>query len=276
MEGNWIVAAIVLAALAGGVAWVVFTIVPETWRAARTPVVIVAALLGALNGWHKFGGAYPTAPVLERELLESPDMGELARAWKDADPAGFDAFVHEALDARREGNVGEMIEILRPRLTAALTQRLPRLSDTEIVTIERSTHDALLVFATLNPRFCYAMVSGHPVNLTAEEVKDTQEAMRTLSSHRMSIFVAAFRADATTPIDAMAGEELARALGDVHMRTAAVVGEADMALIQSGGPPSAEHERRYCEVMAEFERQLAESADPGRLYRGILLSQAQQ
>ena len=120
------------------------------------------------------------------------------------------------------------------------------------------------------------MVSGQPVNFTAEEVRETQGAVHTLSRHRMSIFVAAFRADPNTSIEAMTGEELERALDDVHTRTAAVVGGADMALIQNGGPPSAEDGRRYCEVMAEFEQQLAESPDPGRLYRGILLAQAQQ
>ncbi len=268
----------VIGALLGGfvaavVGWALGSMLPSTWRAGRIGVAVLFALIGATQAPRLFP---VTASSLERELLRSPNAGELARAWKDADPAGFDAFVHEALDARNEGNVGEMIEILRPRLTAALVQRLPRLSDAEIVAIERSTHDALLVFATRNPRFCFAMVSGQPVNLTAEEVRETQDAVHALSRHRMSIFVAAFRADPNTSIEAMTGEELERALGDVHMRTAALVGEADLALIQNGGPPTAEDERRYCEVMAEFERQLAESPEPGRLYRGILLAQAPQ
>lgn len=253
--------------VAGVAGWALAGLLPQPWRAGRIGFAVLAALIGA----SLLPRAMP-APSLEQQLLRSPTTRDLAQAWRQSDPEGFTAFVDEAYEANQDRDIGAMIELLIPRLNAALTERLLYLSNADVVAIEQNLRDVLLQFAVRNPRLCPAVGAGVSPNLSNAEAREIQDAMGALGRQRMALFVAAFRADTSAPVDAMVGEELEAALEGVRIRTAAAVGEEDMALLQ-GGDAAVGREARYCEVLAEFEQQLSSAPEPGRLYRGIILSQ---
>ena len=87
------------AVVGGAIAYGLWTLLPNTWRPARWPVAIVAALLVGANVATKV-----TLPDgTERAFLEDRNAGELARAWKQADPQGFAEFIERFSEALEQG-----------------------------------------------------------------------------------------------------------------------------------------------------------------------------
>ncbi len=257
------------ALVGGAIAWGLWSLLPETWRAARWPVVIVAALMVGLNVATKVE-LPPTNEAVERQLLANPATREMAQAWQDADPQGFAVFVSGAREAAEDGSLVAAVEHAGRSLGAAVVERLPHLSDADIVALEQNTRDTLLMFADFAPQACFAIGNGQAPNLTEQQIRDMPVRGRQLGEARMEIFAAAFRANDDERPQTLSAAELTEALASIGEQMRITIPEEDMALLAATSD-MAGRERRYCEVMAEYENQLALHPRAGPLYRGLLL-----
>lgn len=256
------------ALIGAAVAYGLWSFLPDTWRPARWPVAIVAGLIVGANFATKI--TLPEDFGTERALLEDREAGELARAWKAADPHGFAEFIDRFSDARAHGTTNDRINIMRDGISAVLIERLPHLSEADIVALEQNTRDLLLRHADLRPQLCYTLIHRGPLNLDSASM-ETEMSMQDLARARMAIYANALRANASEHPDAMSAEEARGALTEVGARLRARFSAADVALITARQPPPSGSERKYCEMMAAYEDELSKFPEPGRLYRGLLL-----
>lgn len=258
---------VVGALIGAAIAYALWSLLPDTWRPARWPVAIAAGLIVGLNVATKI--TLPDDVGTERALLEDHDAGELARAWKEADPSAFAEFIHRFSDARAHGTQNDTINVMRNGISAVVTERLPHLSDAEIVALEQNTRELLLRHAALQPRLCYSIIHGGPINLDSAAM-ETERSMQDLSNARMAIYASALRANVSGHLDAMSAEETRGALAELGSHLRERFSGADLALMSSSQPPPSDSARKYCEIMAAFEDELSRSPAPGRLYRGLL------
>jgi hypothetical protein len=157
-------AAVIMALLCGGAAWLLFTIIPDTWRPARLGVTIVAALMGAANGFNHFGGDESALERVERELIESDEVGGLASAFKRSDPAGFDQYVREIHAAmQRDGDREAALRRVGATLNDAVAARLHRLPDAGIAAYYAIVRDELLELRAIDASACAPLVRGEPL-----------------------------------------------------------------------------------------------------------------
>jgi hypothetical protein len=245
--------------LGGVVAFGAWSLLPDTWRPARWPVAIVAGLMTALN----LMSLSSRSP--EESLLRNPDTRELARAWRDADPAGFSAFAQHVRDIT-DGSAGGSPSI---SLALAVNDRLPRLSDADIVALERNTRDLLLLYADANPSLCPALIQGRASPSDRAAMRETLQQSAPLRHQRLALIANAFRADPNQPASSMTDDERRSALIAIGAKLRQNFSADDMLLLGRGAT-IAGREKRYCEVMAAYEDALASAPDPGRLYRALV------
>jgi hypothetical protein len=250
------------ALLGGAVAFGVWSLLPDTWRPACWPVAIVAALIVGVNLMQASG------PSAEGELLRNPDTRELAQAWNESDPDGFSAFAEHVSEIAR----GSSSASPSSSINLAVAERLPRLSDADIVALEHNTRDLLLFYVETDPSVCFAFVHGNASLPNVKAVSRTSERSGALRRERLELIAHAFRANRSQPVSAMNDDERRIALAAVGNKLRQVLSDEDVALLQSGAAVTG-HERRYCEAMAAYEDALASAPDAGRLYRAILLGQ---
>src|SRR5262245_54629971 len=105
---NSILAAAIGGAVGGGVGAALATLLsrmfPEKWR--RGVITAVTAVLAIVCS--RFAVAYveheASAPAtIEAQLLSDPDAGAFTRAWREADPSSFQAFVSRVSQGARAG-----------------------------------------------------------------------------------------------------------------------------------------------------------------------------
>lgn len=260
-----------IGALVGGaITWGLWSLLPETWRAARWPVTIVGALMVGLNVATKVE-LPPAGGAVERELLSNPATREMAQAWQGADPEGFAAFAESSRDVAADGSLVAAVEYASRGLGGAVVERLPFMSDADIVALVRNTRDTLLMFADFAPHACFAIGNGQSPNLSEQQIRNMPIAGRQLGERRLELFAAAFRADTESNPEVMSAADLNVALMDIGDQMRITIPEADMALLSASAAELVGRERRYCEVMAEYENQLSLHTRAGPLYRGLLL-----
>lgn len=247
---------LVFAVAAAAVAWVIFTIIPETWRTARIPVTIVAGIMGAMNGF-SHGGGVTTTDDVERQLVESEKVGELARAFRDAQPAEFATYVEDVRQAMREGAESEAMARAALRLQLAAQERIGTLPDAGIVDYYSFLRDQKLELRSTQPALCRALLYGG----AETEVVPLSDAM---IGRQMQIYATAFRAGAGVAHAPYSDEEWEVRLTDIRERVYNVVG--DDIVLMAENIDVAGREPRACEVIAELYNQLSLAPDAGRLY----------
>lgn len=250
--------AIIIGALAAGLAWVIFTILPDVWRPARMPVVIVAGLVGALIGWSHFDKNRAGPRDVERELLESESVGELARAFRDTQPAEFAQYVQDVEAAMREGATSEAMSRATLRMQLAAEQRLATLSDADIASYYQIRRDELLELRDANPAICSAYFHGRPLIPADIQLSDATRR------RQVQLYVRAFRSPQSTQHTPFAENEWPVVLDEIRQRLYAAVGE-DVALLAADADVSG-RERRSCEVYAELYNQLSTTPQTGRVF----------
>ncbi len=258
MEISAPVAAIALATAAGAVAWIVFTLLPDVWRAARIPVVVVASVMGALNGFYHFGGQ-STAQV-ERQLLSSGDFALLAQAWKAEEPSSFAAFVASIREASRDRDGGGM-EAARVGLAEAARVRMIYLSDARLADYLNVQSEIFGDLERRGPRFCRSIFFGEPLD-GSPPVNDA------LSRRQIEIFAETFRSDRNGEPAVLVGEAYEAVLSEVTDNTFEQVGD-DLHLLQHGADTNGQ-EANFCRAASELFKQMAASPQAGPLYRAML------
>lgn len=259
MEGNPILAAVVFAALAGGVGFALFTVLPDTYRAARIPVVIVAVLMGALNGWDKLGGSEPSVAEVEQQLLESTEIGAVATAFKQADPIAFSAYVEQIQAALSGGANQEAAKIQAAQnLRSAAEARLAARPLNDVVAYYQLMRDEFLELKTTSPATCRSLFFGDP------NVRPVQPSSA-LTQRRFELYRRAFGPIGAPPT-LMSDDELEAAMASLFATTAELVGEdADLLSLDAD---ALGREARSCEVFAELFNQIAQSPDAARIFAG--------
>lgn len=247
---------IIFGALAAGVAWVVFTIIPDTWRAARTPVVIVAALLGGLNGWSRFDRNEMSD--VERELVESEQVGELARAFRDAQPAEFAAYVDDIRAAMEGGAASDAMARASLRLQLAAENRLASMPDADIAEYHAIRRDAVLELRSTNPAGCKTYLHGGP------EVGAHALPGDAIAQRQMQLYARAFRNENPVEHVAFPNDEWPGVLDGISEQTFAIVGD-DIGLLAPDADTSG-REARSCDVIAEWFNQLSLTPQQGRVF----------
>ncbi len=257
MEGS-LAGAIVWAAMAGGGAWVVFSIIPETWRAARMPVAIVCAIMGALNGLSRPDPTEaPYVSRVERELLESEQVGDLARAFKDADPLGFAAYVEQVrLALERDAESNAMMEA-GYMIGAAAEARLARGPIENIVTYYALQRDEYRAMASASPLLCRRLFFG-------EDVSESElPNLPAIQRRRLALYQRAFESPQNEAPEPLPEQELRGALAAIHEEVAALAGPDAELLLQDKDATG--REARACEVIALYFDQLSLSPDAPRI-----------
>jgi hypothetical protein len=258
MEISAPVAAIGLATAAGAVAWVAFTLLPDVWRAARIPVVVVASIMGALNGFHHFRGQ--SAAQVERQLLSSGDFAPLAQAWKAEEPSSFAAFVASISEASRDRDGGG-IEAARVGLAEAARARMAYLPDARLAEYLGVQSEIFGDLERRGPSFCRSIFFGEPLD-GSPPVNDS------LSRRQIQIFADTFRSDRNGEPAMLVGEAYEVALAEVTENTFDLVGD-DLHLLQQGADIAGQ-EANFCRAASELFRQMAASPQAGPLYRAML------
>lgn len=262
-----LVIALAAGALIGLIAWAVLALLPDPWQASRTPIAIVIAIV-----WGLYAGANSSvdADHVEAELLKNDATRELAQAWKQADPDGFSAFAKHVLDAGVNNSLRSAVTAGSRDLNVAVLDRLPRLSDAEIVALEQNTRDLLLYFAEHAPASCFAIAHGGPSALTEQQIRNAPEELKEIGRRRLGLITAAFRADASAQAIVLNEADRARELALIGEALRAKLNDDALILFSADPAIAAQHQRRYCEVMAEYENQLSLSPRAGPLYRSVL------
>lgn len=260
-------AALLIGVLAGACGFALFTVLPETWRPARWPVAVVATLLGALNGWYHFGHAAPAAAEVERQLLESRDLGQLARAYKAADPLSFAAYVEQIREAMAEGRRNsDALAQAAVTMQAAAEDRLASRPIEDIAAYYALRRDEFLELRSAHANACRPLFFG-------EEGMPLVTLSAATGQRRIDIYVHAFQASHEPAPAPMTEAEFQSAMADIRGRTAAIVGE-DADLL-SRNANAAGRELRACEVIAELYNQMSASPEAARLFAALRVARPQ-
>lgn len=250
------VAAVMIGGAAALAAWIVFSIIPEAWRAARWPVTIVAAIMGALNGCTHFADTPLPTERVERELLASDRVGEMARAFRDSDPEAFDRYVRDLERAQREGVESDAMARAMNTLQTAAEPRIAFLPNEDVAAYYDLRRDEMLEFRDADATGCHPFFHGR-----ASAAAPTSEA---LATRRMELYAKAFRTSGPSPHQPWTQAEWEFVLKDLQQRTLQIVGD-DIALLASDVDVTG-REARACEAIAEFYHQMAVSPQPGRVF----------
>lgn len=258
MEGSVLGAAIFVAFLSGLTGWVLFTILPDVYRPARWPVAIVAALMGGVTGHQRFSDAVPNADRVEQQLIESDEVGELARAFRDADPLAFDAYVEQVRAAMEAGDAnGPAMVQAGLTIQSAAEARLASRPAEDIAAYYEMRRDEVLEFRDSDPAVCQSVFFG-------VETSRMMPITPAMARRRQAIYLRAFGPISSTPPSPLSDLQLQDALARVADEVVAVVG--DDADLLSQATDTTGREARACEVIAEYMNQLAHSPDAGRIY----------
>ena len=240
-------------------------VAPAKWR--RGIEIGCAVLFAAIGGKlaPMLAGPSQHAPAnIERDLLADAQFGELAGAWRAADPASFNAFITRISQAGAGTDRAILIEQGRAELRAAAIPRLGYLDDASLVEMLRLSRDQMLELRTRHPVACHPLFHNRGFGDISPYVSpDTQARERDLA-------VAAFRADANTPRVTLEGDALNGVIDVVVEQTRADFGE-DIALIAPDANVEG-REARACEAIAALydHVQRLPEAQAAALMRGLL------
>lgn len=263
---------ILIAALGGGIGgglgallgFGLGRLAPQKWRRGIESACAVAlALIGARVAPMLAGpGSAGDNPPIERQLLNDRDFGAMASAWKQSDPATFDAFIARVSNTSG-GNVSAAIEQGRAELIAAARPRVSNLSDAHLVEVIRLARDQMRELKTSHPIVCYPLFQGRRFGDISPYLSEG------LRQREMDLLTEAFRADPNAIHPALSETELITSINEVVVRARAEFGE-DIALIA----PDAQVEGReplVCEAAAALYDQMLTIPEPqaAALMRGL-------
>lgn len=251
-----------LAGLMGGlIAFALWSLLPDTWRAARVPVAIVVAILAGLA----LSRVEPPTPPersfqteLEVRLVNSERVGPIARAFRENDPTEFARFI-------RGGDIygrGEGEEAAAHRAETALIvigrSRFIYLSDADMARRYILWRDEMLALSETDPARCYTMYRG-----TVPVADLLFVGHDDLNRREIEIFEAAFTAEPRSH-EPVSDEDYAARLEEIDRAAMTFVG--DDILLLAPGAPIVGNEARFCQVAAEVFNQMAQTPELARLH----------
>lgn len=237
---------------------------PNKWRRGiETVAAVTLAIVGARVAPMIAGPAPAGESVtIERELLNDPDFGPMANAWKQTDPASFAAFMTRVAEGAG-GNRAAAVEQSRAELSVAARPRVRYLDDPQLVEMIRLARDQMRELKGSHPIVCYPLFQGRRFgDISAYLSADVRQ-------RELNLLTAAFSADPNAVRPALADAALAEAINDLVARTRAQFGE-DIALIA----PDAQVEGRephVCDAAAALYDQMLSMPEPqaAALMRGL-------
>ena len=148
-----------------------------------------------------------------------------------------------------------MVEAVRPRLA-----HLDDAHTIELVRVARLEFEQL---STNHPESCKPMFLGESFGVI------THYIAADVWAREADLFEAAFRADTSTPQNALAGQALENAISNLIATVRTKVGD-DVSLIANGAN-IAGHEKRYCQVVATMygDMEAMPTAEAASLMRGL-------
>lgn len=221
---------------------------PEKWR---NPIRTIVSVALVIIGWRVAVAllAPPTPPItpaaVEAQLLEHPEMGGPARAWRDADPASYSTFAARMVANVQAGVPEEtVVNNARTEMMAVAVPRLLFLEDAQMLDSARISVEYLNDLRSRQPSTCRPFFIGEPFgDLTPYVGADALRRERLLLE-------AAFRADTSTPKPTMTGAALQTTLAQVLAITRERVG--DDVLMLTNEASSAGRDVQYCEAASAF------------------------
>lgn len=252
-------------ALGGVFGGLLARLAPESWRAGVRTAVTVALMV---IGW-QVAVAYLTVDenspaAIEAGLLDHPEVGSLARAWREADPEAYAAYAQSLSSAIESGQpYDRIIAQMRGQLIAAATPRMLYLSDAQWVEITRTASAQYQQLGVAQPSICSPMFYGEPFGDITQYVDQTSVARET------ALLEAAFRADTSgTPVIAT-GETFTALLMRVFDATRARIG--DDVLMITREQSSAGRDAAFCTAVSTFHDEIARlpEAEAAALMRGL-------
>ena len=202
MAMNSILAAALGGAVGGAVGSLLGTLVgrafPDKWRSiVRSALSVVFVIIG----WQVAVAVLAPSPLsnvtaanIEQELLNNPEMGALARAWRDSDPTSYSRFAERMLASARAGEPQQdIVNAARTELMAAAVPRMSYLNDAQMVEVANISIDHFSRLRTSQPSICLPLFMGQPFgDITPFISPDAQR-------RELALLEAAFRADTSTP-----------------------------------------------------------------------------
>lgn len=254
------------AAVGGGIAFGIWSILPDAWRASRVPVSIVAAVLCGVPATNlELPPPEPTPAMIERTMLEHPDLGELMTAWKETDPTTFAEFI-EFAGRHSDGGYSEVrSDPHYAAMMARVGRRLAYLSDADALERFMVARDQMLELRLSHPELCQGMFNNRGVDLSDPPFS------RELHRRFLAIQARALRSAPENAVQPMTADEVRATMQDVSARTQAVVGD-DITLLSPDAAVTG-HETRFCEVAAEYFNQMSQSREIARLNAGLVVLQ---
>lgn len=248
---NSILAAAIGGALGGGLGSLVGNfaarLVPERVRRAVQTVITVGFMVA---GWQLAVGYLaepdvPTPAVVEARLLEDPNIGRLARAWRDADASSYRAFSERLVAGAREGkSQDQTASEARTELMAVAVPRISYLSDeqmNESARISISHYNSLL---RNRPNICGPMFRGEPFGDITPYV--SADALQ----QELGLLEAAFGVDMSVQKPTATGEVFTLTLLRILEATRAQVG--DDVLMLTGEAAYTGRDAQFCAAAAAF------------------------
>lgn len=243
---------------------------PESWR--RNIEVGFVVLLGALGARFApmVAGPQQQDPAnIERELLADDTFGSMAAAWRESDPASFNAFLARTSAGMNGSNRAAAIEQGRAELRSVALPRLRNLSDADLVELIRLSRDQMRELQTSHPVACHPLFHGRRFGDITPYLSEGVRA------REIALLTAAFRADPNAPHPALEGDALNAAINALVQSTRTQFGE-EIALIAPDANIEG-HEPRVCEAAAALydEMQKLPRGQAAGLMRGLMAISAQ-
>lgn len=246
-------------------------VLPRRWRTivvgvcAAALALVGGQLVGPMLADHLGAAQTQTPAEIEAQLLASPQIGPMAGAWKQSDPASYQKFLEQIASAAGSGHDRDaVVASARAQLIAAATPRFVRLPDAQLIELILVSRDEFRDLQRTRPEVCVAMFRGQPFG----DITDATSA--SVQQRELTLMTEAFRADTPRSEDVLQGDALQAAASNVVDSMRAVVGD-DVSMLSAGADLTG-HEARFCEVAATFYDQMAAlpEADAARLMRSML------
>lgn len=204
---------------------------PERWRKNLVSLIAIAIGIVCSRGAVAVFESWQRSPAaIESALLADPNMGSLARAWREADPASYRDFSRGLGDAAASGaNQDAAANVARAHIMAAAVPRTLFLGDTEMLESAHISREQFLQLGRNRADRCRPLFAGEPFGDITPFVDPS------LPRRELALLEAAFRADTSRTRPTAIGPSfealLARVLANTQIRVGndvlMLTGEAD-------------------------------------------------